>query len=691
MKTLRILIAWELGSNWGHLATLLPLSTQLRNAGHSVLFAIRGLDGDLSLLHGKLAHTSFDYVAYPVAIAPLQQRHQQPVHSYADVLACCGFDHARTLTQLTHAWQSLLRMIQPDVVVCKYAPLAEFATRSCPVVTIGTGFELPPLTTPLPCYDKASPSPLLEENILHAMRAAAQLGNFAPPATVAAGFAHAYRLCLSTSNLDHFGARAAMHYLGPAEDLPARQSLSEVLPVAAHAKPLCFVYLRLGAPWLQAFVEAITAQFCAPLSTTSSTHALNRHWLVVDPSLSHTQCFALSCAHITAVNQAVAWGSDPARQPDSVVCHGGHGMVAQTLGLGLRLMLLPQHTEQLMLARRVAATYPQGLAVAPVTLTPAKLVQVMAQWLSLPVSAPPGQQLKQEINPIHAIAGFIVATATQRPLYTSTPYTLPRFTQLEITTRCNFSCFYCAGRDMQQQDMTWETFTNIIDALPLHHPLSQPTTVSLQGEGEPSLHPQFWEMVDYVRHKGHVPYTIVNGSRLDPVRIAHSFPRIGISLDTLDPAVAEKIGRHNLSKVLANLEALCMAMGPQRIVVMTVNLGQPLDDLRTWVKQRGFGDHIVQPLRGKQDYAKRYGRHTTQPDAPPIVAPPPSRQPQTCRFLQQDRMRYYTWDGQELPCSFIKDTQGIPSVTGLRTMLSEGHVPPGCAGCRELKLLNPAP
>lgn len=137
-------------------------------------------------------------------------------------------------------------------------------------------------------------------------------------------------------------------------------------------------------------------------------------------------------------------------------------------------------------------------------------------------------------------------------------------------------------------------------------------------------------------------------------------------------------------------------MGPQRIVVMTVSLGQPLADFQAWVQQRGFAKHIIQPLKTKSDYARRYEKLLVR--IPPVSAPPigattegskPAAPPQTCRFLNQNLMRYYTCDSLALPCCFIKDTRGIESIAGLKAMLGQGQVPLGCAGCDELKPARP--
>lgn len=58
--------------------------------------------------------------------------------------------------------------------------------------------------------------------------------------------------------------------------------------------------------------------------------------------------------------------------------------------------------------------------------------------------------------------------------------------QVELTTRCNFDCFYCAGRAMPQADMTLAGYTSILDGHIARYGV--PQVVSLQGEGEPTLH-----------------------------------------------------------------------------------------------------------------------------------------------------------------------------------------------------------
>lgn len=249
-----------------------------------------------------------------------------------------------------------------------------------------------------------------------------------------------------------------------------------------------------------------------------------------------------------------------------------------------------------------------------------------------------------------------------------------QFIQIEITTMCKFDCFYCSGRDMPQRHMEQDVFNAILESLPAGH-----CTVSLQGEGEPTLHPGFIIMAKQVRESGYTPYTITNCSRIDPAGVAAIFPQIGISLDTLDPVEAHRIGRHNLRQVLANLEQLIALMGADRIIVHTADYGQQLDQLRRFTTSHKLG-HIVQPLQSKEDYKRRYHDHQI-PSGTPVYN-------LKCRFLLQPVMRYFDVTGQEMPCCFIKDTSGFVSTDQTRALMLQGKLPDCCAGCREIAVIN---
>ena len=46
----RILLAWEMGSNLGHVSRLLPLGRRLRSHGHGVLAVVRDLEAAAKVL-----------------------------------------------------------------------------------------------------------------------------------------------------------------------------------------------------------------------------------------------------------------------------------------------------------------------------------------------------------------------------------------------------------------------------------------------------------------------------------------------------------------------------------------------------------------------------------------------------------------------------------------------------------------
>jgi MoaA/NifB/PqqE/SkfB family radical SAM enzyme len=172
--------------------------------------------------------------------------------------------------------------------------------------------------------------------------------------------------------------------------------------------------------------------------------------------------------------------------------------------------------------------------------------------------------------------------------------------QVEITTRCNFDCFYCAGRTMRQGDLPLVAFIAVLDGHIGRYGV--PEVVSLQGEGEPTLHREFFQMAQRVRAVGATPYTITNGTYRHPERFIGLFPRVGVSVDSLEEAAARRIGRYNLPRVLSFIQALAPHL---QIVIHSVAHGPHTGRISEWCRAQGY-QHIVQPLQAKPDYSRRY-------------------------------------------------------------------------------------
>jgi hypothetical protein len=239
--------------------------------------------------------------------------------------------------------------------------------------------------------------------------------------------------------------------------------------------------------------------------------------------------------------------------------------------------------------------------------------------------------------------------------------------QVEITTRCNFDCFYCAGRLMRQDDMSYDMFTGILERHIAAYGV--PETVSLQGEGEPTLHRDFFRMAQYVASMGATPYTITNGTYKHPEHFEQLFPQLGVSVDTVDEAAAKIIGRYNLPGVLKFVQSVPRHV---RIVIHSVAHLEHTPAVAAWCRQNNYL-HIVQPLQTKSDYAVRY------PAALP-AAEPVGRF--SCGYVASSRMRYYSLDAVELPCCFIKDTNAYEGMPAMELHQKHGTWPKVCVGCR---------
>jgi MoaA/NifB/PqqE/SkfB family radical SAM enzyme len=189
-----------------------------------------------------------------------------------------------------------------------------------------------------------------------------------------------------------------------------------------------------------------------------------------------------------------------------------------------------------------------------------------------------------------------------------------RFLQIEPTTRCNFTCGFCAGRAMPQTDLPWERFLGALEAFPaLEH-------IELQGEGEPLLHPRFFDMVAHARARAVRVSIITNGSLFSDEAIERilslGIDKIAVSIESPDPERFQQIRGGKLDKVLRGVAALVSRRNTRALERPTVGLSitvlrstqAELPAILALYDRLGLdGGITLQPLQAMEAYAQHYG------------------------------------------------------------------------------------
>ena len=142
----RILFAWELGANYGHLTRMAPIAEKLRGAGHQVFFAVRDMRSAAEILGPK----GFAFTQAPIPSG--RPRPKSGPGNHAEMLALEGYADRVTLWGMARGWISLAQLFRAELVVADHAPGALLAAwiLGLPRAQIGSGFEIPPSGLPLP-------------------------------------------------------------------------------------------------------------------------------------------------------------------------------------------------------------------------------------------------------------------------------------------------------------------------------------------------------------------------------------------------------------------------------------------------------------------------------------------------------------------------------------------------------------
>jgi UDP:flavonoid glycosyltransferase YjiC (YdhE family) len=330
----RIVLTWELGSNLGHLARLLPLAIRLKNRGHSPLLVTR----DLGLAAKVFAEAGIPFIQAPVATTVAHPTQQ--AGSYAEILWNQGWADRPQLWGMVQGWANLFRMFQPAVAVLDHSPTAILAARvtATPAVLIGTGFELPPSENPIPWFAQSEVS---EAKILEAERRVLANANWIldamtlrPMLALRELFDADRRFLTTFPELDHYGPRLNEKYVGPIGELSGGEHMMWPSPSGCRI----FAYLRPGTASNPVILRALTATKAAVVCFLPGAPAE----LVESFSTDHFK--------IASRPVRLAGLFDSA---DLCVSYAPSGTVTLALLKGVPQLMMPQHPEAQLTALRV--------------------------------------------------------------------------------------------------------------------------------------------------------------------------------------------------------------------------------------------------------------------------------------------------------------------------------------------------
>lgn len=337
----RVLIAWELGEAFGHLARCLQLAEGLRQRGHKVTLALK----DVRLPGGAGAAPGLTVLAAPLIPQhqPLYRPGKRPAPvNYADILLHSGFADAQDLRARLQAWQGIISLVCPDVLVADHAPTALLAAHvsGVPHMAVGNGFTLPPAVFPWPSI---RPDEVVSEMDLQS--AESRLNRVTETAQILLGLSEPVRMrdlfdpqnVLDTfAELDHYGARPDGHYVGPIFTVP------RCLRTNWQGKdaPRMLAYLRPEVPGFVTLVQALAK--------------LDAEVLCVAPGLSPEVAKRMATRHLRI---ALAPVDLPPlfEHADLAISYGNSGFSTQSLLAGVPLLMRPRHVEQALFAQRVEA------------------------------------------------------------------------------------------------------------------------------------------------------------------------------------------------------------------------------------------------------------------------------------------------------------------------------------------------
>ena len=333
----RILLAWEIGADYGHLMRYATLARELARRGHEPVFVLK----DLTHVQTVLGDDSFRVLPAPVWNGDVSGL--PPPASFAETLLHIGFLHPKALAGVCRVWRELVGLVAPQLMLFDYAPTALLATRGLglPRMLFGDSFTLPPRTEPMPGYRWWRPE--LPQRVAEAERHALAGANAVlarqgqPPLARLADLLEVDDEIITTfQEFDHYPGRLGGHYEGALPNI--EQGVTPDWPAAGSKR--VFAYLKPRTRDFEVLLLALRA-----LDVSVVVHA---------PGISTNLLRKHMAANIRFAADPVRM-ADVQRDCDLGICHAGGNTVQALVSAGKPVLLLPEHLEQTMTAKRTIA------------------------------------------------------------------------------------------------------------------------------------------------------------------------------------------------------------------------------------------------------------------------------------------------------------------------------------------------
>lgn len=357
----QIFIATEADEGAGHIAPWHDFVQQASQQGHHVHMAAPNV-GQLNQLIGRA-------LAIDIWQAPCLRRStnfdELAPRSWPELLVSLDYGNTGQLGAVVQAWLSILKCVQPSVVLADYAPALLLAAKilDIPVIEVGGGFCVPPLSS-VQCF------PGLEMHDLGvAQKAARALVQAFNGALHDCGSRHrlssladfsswsSLRVVISPPELDHYGeGRKDISYLGlfgiGLSPSKAEAQASQVL----HKRPAVVGYLKPDTPGLSPLIDQLVAA------------DINACLFVPDAN------FSVERGSVKVVNRPIDL-PQAFLQADIYLSNGGLHGVGQALHFGCWPVIVPMQAEQVAMVRNLVRRGWGGLWLPGSSLTPHQLRQ----------------------------------------------------------------------------------------------------------------------------------------------------------------------------------------------------------------------------------------------------------------------------------------------------------------------------